>query len=108
MRGNGYAPPLGELAPAAPRPVPGDHVTLYTYDQASPWLHLHPSTIRRMVNTGEIPARYITRAGAATRGKVFMTGDQICGLIAFWSSGGAGEPAAPGPQRRRRTVRAGA
>ena len=68
------------------RPALGDHLNLFTLAEAAPWLKLTPPTLKRMVNSGDIPAEYITRPGigARQRTKVFMSGDQILGLLAHW------------------------
>ena len=68
-----------------PRPTPGDHLTFYTYDQASPWLRMAPVTIRRHVRTGAIPREFITKL-PGRKGRVYLTGDQIVRLLAYFAS----------------------
>lgn len=90
-----------------PKPIEGDHVTLFTFAEASPYLKVHAQTIRRMIREGEIPASYVTRIGGhrrgSKRGKVFMSGHQIVGLLRHWADAGVPtEPRTPPPIRRQR------
>jgi hypothetical protein len=95
-----------------PTPVAGDTLTLYTLRQAQPWVKLHPSTVREQLKTGEIPARFVTRVGAAggaggRAGKLFMSGDQIVGLVQWFAARTAAAPQAvpaDGVRRRRRVA----
>jgi hypothetical protein len=92
------------------RPIEGDHVTLFTFQQAQPWLRCSESTIRRMIKNGEIPHRFLTHIGGNGGGrgrKVFMSGDQIVGLLAHWRDR-TQTPAPIGAPRRRRSSRAAA
>jgi hypothetical protein len=99
--------PRGGGASVQPLPTPGDHLTLYTLEEASPFLKLHHQTLRKLVKSSDIPGRYITRVGAAAgRGtKLFMSGDQIHGLLAYWRERTAAErPTGNPPIRRRRAA----
>lgn len=82
-----------------PRPVQGDHVTRYTYDQSGYWLGITASTLRHLVNSGRLPRRFTSRLG----GKVFMTGDQIVQALAY--SAREDELPTPEPVERRRRRR---
>jgi hypothetical protein len=101
--------PAAVPAPSLPRPVAGDHLTLYTLEQASPYLHLHVQTLRRQARDGTIPGRFLTRPGgrpgATGRGtKLCMTGDQILGLLKYWANVPAAASAPAEPVRRRRAA----
>jgi hypothetical protein len=72
------------------KPVPGDHVTLYTLPEAAVHLRMSEATIRRLERTGEAPRELFTWLA----GRVYMTGDQIVRLIAHGMTTIAGPPRA--------------
>src|SRR5262245_8819889 len=86
-------------------PTAGDHVTLYSLDEAAPWLKLAANTLRGKINSGQIPARFVTRIGGVARSKTFLSGDQIVSLLLYWRTRTA-ETMSPPPPRTRTSRRA--
>lgn len=80
-------------------PVAGDFVTLFDISETARWTRHGESTIRRWISTGKIPSRFLTRPG----GKIFMSGDQLAGLIRSWQEAEA--VAEPPPRRTTRIKR---
>lgn len=95
----------------ARRPAIGDHLNMFTLEEASPWLRLSVATLKRMIAEGQIPPEFLTRpgVGARRRTRTMLSGDQILGLLAHWrlqtalAAGAASTTARPA--RRRRSPR---
>src|SRR5215470_13524163 len=83
-------------------PVAGDTLTRYGLPEAAAWLGVAPNTLRSLINTGQLPRRFVSRLG----GKVWMTGDQLASAIAYTVQ--TDDQPAPAPAARRRRKRAAA
>jgi hypothetical protein len=69
-------PATDQAGRTPPRPQLGDHVTLYTLAEAARILRVSVHTLRRMEAAGDTDLfTWIAK-------RIFMTGDQICRLIA--------------------------
>ncbi|WP_373320677.1 helix-turn-helix domain-containing protein [Rhizocola hellebori] len=74
-------------------------MTLFDIAEIARWTRHGESTIRRWISTGKIPSRFLTRPG----GRIFMSGDQLAGLIRSWQD--TETVAEPPPRRTTRIKR---